>query len=380
MAKHLKQFSVAMFRGISDLNVENTSDINILVGDNNIGKTSVLEALMLLRNPEYFINTVNVARLRDTRNFYSPFRVSNYESFLSLFSKNSYEKMQLQVEGKLDETSVSIKINGTVEKVMVDLFEIEKHSFSIGKKSGFFQLGEQTETPMFVGKYTALINNKTHKEQINFGFYSSVTGNKVRSASIRELIYTSPTEHTSGNIFNKVIRTKGLKESVIKILQTFDKNIVDLLILKNEQTNIPVEYINHKKLGNMPISTYGDGIKKVILIADKIARAADGILLIDEIETAIHAKSYETIFSFIIKACKEFNVQLFATTHSIEALDAILKTQYSEKTGKYDGTNKDLIRIITLRKDKRSGKTLSRVLSGAEVFKNRENFGFEVRI
>jgi len=130
----------------------------------------------------------------------------------------------------------------------------------------------------------------------------------------------------------------------------------------------------------MPISTYGDGIKKVILIADKIARAADGILLIDEIETAIHAKSYETIFSFIIKACKEFNVQLFATTHSIEALDAILKTQYSEKTGKYDGTNKDLIRIITLRKDKRSGKTLSRVLSGAEVFKNRENFGFEVRI
>ena len=38
----------------------------------------------------------------------------------------------------------------------------------------------------------------------------------------------------------------------------------------------------------MPLSTYGDGIKKVIALAGRIADAQNGILLIDEIETSIH--------------------------------------------------------------------------------------------
>jgi AAA15 family ATPase/GTPase len=145
-------------------------------------------------------------------------------------------------------------------------------------------------------------------------------------------------------------------------------------------SNAPVEYIKHNKLGLMPVSTYGDGIKKVILLADRIAHAQNGVLLLDEIETAIHVRSYPDIFNFVVKACIEFNVQLFATTHSIEALDSILKTQYNEKTEEYDKAQKDSIRVITFRKEENEGKTLSRVLSGEKVFQNRENFGFEVRI
>ena len=44
----LKNFSVKQFRGIRDLNVDKLGDVNLIVGDNNSGKTSVLEAIMLL--------------------------------------------------------------------------------------------------------------------------------------------------------------------------------------------------------------------------------------------------------------------------------------------------------------------------------------------
>lgn len=130
----------------------------------------------------------------------------------------------------------------------------------------------------------------------------------------------------------------------------------------------------------MPLSTYGDGIKKVLLLANSIARASGGILLVDEIETAIHSRHYDDIFRFIIKACQQFDIQLFATTHNIEAVDCFLATQYDEENDIYDDNNLDLIRVITFRKNDEKDKTDARVLSGEEVFKNRKNFEFEVRL
>lgn len=108
-------------------------------------------------------------------------------------------------------------------------------------------------------------------------------------------------------------------------------------------------------------------------MANAIIGATDGILLIDEIETAIHRKYYNDIFRFIVKACRTFNVQVFITTHSIEAIDGLLAAQ------DYDIQSKeDAITVVTLRRE--NHKTYSRVLQGREVFKNREAFGFEVRL
>src|SRR5438045_9351098 len=48
---HIDGFSIHQFRGIQDLKLEGLGQINLLVGDNNSGKTSVLEALSLYSNP-----------------------------------------------------------------------------------------------------------------------------------------------------------------------------------------------------------------------------------------------------------------------------------------------------------------------------------------
>ena len=66
-------------------------------------------------------------------------------------------------------------------------------------------------------------------------------------------------------------------------------------------------------------------------------------------------------------------MQVFITTHSIEAIDALLATQ------NYDMQNDtDDISVCTIKKI--SDASYSRVLPGREVFKNREAFEFEVRL
>lgn len=75
-----------------------------------------------------------------------------------------------------------------------------------------------------------------------------------------------------------------------------------------------------------------------------------------------------------------FDIQLFATTHSIEAVDGFLATQYDGQNDVYDSQNENLIRVITFRKNSEKDKTDARVLNGKEVFDNRRNFPFEVRV
>ena len=126
----------------------------------------------------------------------------------------------------------------------------------------------------------------------------------------------------------------------------------------------------------MPLSNYGDGIKKVLSIASGLARAVNGVLLIDEVETAIHSRYFEDIFRFIASACRKFDVQVFITSHSIEAIDGFLSIVDYEKTTEQE----DPINVVTLKKDWSSSLSYARVLSGCHVHQNREQFGFEVRL
>ena len=176
------------------------------------------------------------------------------------------------------------------------------------------------------------------------------------------------------------MKNDDYKNIVLHVIQIFDEDIEDILYIKNEQTSRPIECLKHKKLGIMPLATYGDGIKKVLLLANSIAQAAGGILLVDEIETAIHSRYYDDIFKFIIKSCQQFKIQLFATTHSIEAVDGFLATQCDEEGENYRVDKEDVIRVVTFRKNSEKNKTDARVLTGKEVFENRKNFEFEVRV
>ena len=49
-----------------------------------------------------------------------------------------------------------------------------------------------------------------------------------------------------------------------------------------------------------------------------------GILLVDEIESAIHKNHINKVFDSIIKICKKYKIQLICTTHSLEVIDGII--------------------------------------------------------
>lgn len=383
MAK-LNNISIGAFRGISDLTVNDLSQVNLIVGDNNCGKTSILEAIQLLRAPEDINNVFRVSRNRDAYSGFS--RIPIFDSFVNMLQGNTEKSISISCQYQDKDVNLlsdygtrAINISGIVRRVMFDANELRQKDRLAYRETMVmdFDGGEIEE---FIGEITTETTPlPITRDIIKVNRFTSVTGRAINSnkRGTIKITYLSPIAHLIGNTFDRIIRNEKYKEICIKMLKLFDDNIEDLLLLNLESSYRPVEFVRNKITGLMPLSTYGDGIKKVLAIANAIAQSSDGILLIDEIETAVHSKYYDDIFRFIVKASIQYNVQLFITTHSIEAVDGLLNTQvidnvYSESS--------DTIKVVTLRKDGTSGKTISRSMTGKEVFNKREAFDFEVRI
>ncbi len=373
MAVHIESLKVSHFRGIHHLVVDNLNHINIIAGDNNSGKTSVLEALLLLRSPADFTNILRVARMRDTNIFLSG--TSVYESFVNLFPQDA-SMMEIALNAVCKGENVAYELYGKQKKIMMDPEDVIKKMRLANRKRAIGEMDSgMIEVDAFSGELWYEIGGDRDKVEVEIDAYTTTSGREIKRNNYLNIVYLSPTDHVRGNVIDRILRNHSYKEICLRILQIFDPAIMDILILRNEDNNRSMEYIKHETLGNMPLSTYGDGIKKVLSLANGIAQAAGGVLLIDEVETAIHSKYYDDIFRFLVKACIQFDVQAFITTHSIESIDGLLSTQdYAQQ----DQT--DNISVLTFKKDIGGLRTYSRVLTGRHVYSNREQFGFEVRL
>lgn len=376
MAK-INNININSFRGICNLSVNDLSHVNLIVGDNNCGKTSILEALQLLRAPEDINNIFRVSRIRDAYSGFS--RMPIFDSFINMLQGDHSKALSVSCDYQNENNDCfksSVSITGSVKRVMFDINELsQKDRFAYRER---IIEPDDNEIDEFEGNLVSESNvSGLSINPIKINRFTNVTGRAVVNNGKIKINYLSPVSHVVGNTFDRIIRNEKYKEICITMLKMFDENIDDLLLLRMESSYRPIEYVKNRANGLMPLSTYGDGIKKVLAIANAIAQAANGILLIDEIETAIHSKYYDDIFRFIIKASVQYNVQLFITTHSIEAVDGLLNTQTID--GEYSESS-DLIKVITLRKDSVSGKTMARSMTGKEVFDGREKFDFEVRI
>ena len=174
-----------------------------------------------------------------------------------------------------------------------------------------------------------------------------------------------------------IVDNPDYKKLAIDILRQFDDSIADICYTKVDDGTY-LESIITKSGVNMPFSVYGNGIKKILYILNKLFDATDSLLLIDEIETGLHKKYFDILFPVVFALARKLNVQVFIATHSIEAIEAILRYGNYEKN---DSKN-DPIKVITLKKVEvdNGSNIVARNVTGKYVYDNRKVFEFEVRL
>ncbi|MGN4768670.1 AAA family ATPase [Bacillus thuringiensis] len=375
MTNKITSMEVVSFRGIQNLKVENLGGINIVTGNNNSGKTSFLEAMMMLSVPESLLNIIRVARLRESGKLYMPMlrnRLLSFQVFSYLFNKKS-EGLNLLINGNYGSSRITLSIEGEFQKLLLDEFMIKdllsNSRYSKSRYKEIESLDEEVET--FIGKHSYSVNDIIdEKKELFFNKYilDEILRNNRRIHNNFKYNFISSIDHIIKDFINVIIKNIDFKKEVIEILNIFDEDIEDLVIVEDDDRYI--HCIVSKNNGLMPLSIYGDGIKKVIALASGIISSKNGILLVDEIETSIHKKIMPRVFHWLIESCRKFSVQLFLTTHSLEVVDEILNANPS-------AIEKDVLRLVTLKKNET--RTIARVLTGEEAIKLRNNFDMELR-
>lgn len=315
MKKHLGNLTIHQFRGLRELTLDGLGQINLLVGPNNCGKTTVLEAVSVYCKPMDPLEWLNTAWRREIKSSRFPLsdalkwlfpqinnpntelytgetHISASGSYQVIESKATYSEFLSTDAGEED----SVESTRRGADLNLSIREFQETIFPINKT---FQIWEDQQ----------FIN----RNPISYPELSVITitpfSHRVEQIQIRQLTEA---------------RFKGMKNQAIEVIQMLDPDIADMEIL-SPKGNRPNLFIHHQKLGIAPLSVFGDGLRRLLMIAMSIPSVSNGIMLIDEIETAIHISALEDIFRWLVQVCKQYNVQLFATTHSLEAVDAILK-------------------------------------------------------
>ena len=342
MDNHISDIYIRSFRGISNLELKDIKLINILTGDNNGGKTSVLEVIQSIKNPCDFRTWRSLIRRGERISVIRG--MSYYEGFYDLFDINKEEKtieydvclingqkynvkvMAERVEEEIMEKDL-VKLQGGYNAMDEDSLQDNFLNVSKLNLKTFLNGTEMMEDSLYEGQMRYIPEEV--KEDKNF---------------VEKIVYVSPIRHAEGNFYlSQILAYPEMYEQMLQVLKEYDKKA-------------------------LPLNVYGDGMKKAILLMSAVIAAKDGILLLDEFETAIHTSAMNKTFKWIIESCKKLNVQVFMTSHSKEAIDKVLKCSPECI---------DDMAVYTLYKD--SEGTSVRRLDGKMAIEAQDEMGLELR-
>lgn len=112
---------------------------------------------------------------------------------------------------------------------------------------------------------------------------------------------------------------EGISHYILEGFHAIDLTIKEIKVISLNEPNL---YLKRENEPLMPIELFGDAMRRVARITIAMLGARNGIVLIDEIENGVHYTNQSKIWELIFKLAQQFNVQVFATTHSKEMAQA----------------------------------------------------------
>ena len=370
MTHHINEFTVHDYKGIHELTLKDIASINILTGDNNSGKTSLLELIATTEDPSSLWNWRSALRINNI----SFFRCRSYfEGFCNLFPFEQAEGKKVEYEWlDQDKKKFQWQMNGTVINKQILESEIDKNRHHVNLE-GEKKVNRKNEDVLLDSQEIKLIFscNGSHIEDSKTVFdRQNYISDDRPSYQNNEIIFVSPFVYITHDYLNNTLTNPDAYVQLIYMLKFFDPHIIGLNAIKSDYSPNIVNYQilsnNHKH--SLPLSEYGDGMKMAIHFLSALIQAQNGILLIDEFETGIHTSCMDQVFSLLLENALKLNVQVFMTSHSKEAISKVLRLSPDIQ---------EKLALYTLYKYK--GKNYARRVDCQKAIKMQEELGMELR-
>lgn len=327
-AKHLTDLTIENFRGLRKVELHGLGAVNLIVGQNNTGKTSLLEAIMAVVKPE------------SLRTLPEPFRQKAFEEKQDsqpvgpIFAQpDSWLLSDGASEGELT-AQTSLGTNGVV--------------YFKGQIPSGRHLPENVVSSSFYVDQVAVY--------LRVPFFASLS---VRPVSVR-----TPSPEGLIQPFADAVRSPRSEQDMESILKRMDSRICSVRLDYSRRR--PLITVDVGLAERVPLSHAGQGVYRIVSILSELLGQRPDICLIDELENGIHYSVLPQLWRGISEISSRLGIQVFVTTHSRECLEAATRVFVDE-----DPENTRDFAVIQLMRVR--GEVVGRVLDEKRVAEALDN-------
>ena len=383
----INEIEISGFKGIPHL-VIHPKQINILVGKNNTGKTSVLEAIfstlrvsmsgMQIKYGQHLSSLINVNKKEskvvvklENENKYLLLRRPELKEIIPEFKKQLIDRIKSISHGANNKNGWE-KAEEIVDKILSKndlLSEIEKTAITI--ESGNEKLYIFSYTPLILKEIEPLLD-----------YISKINPHGTPKRLIPIILSNPRFSHFEGNKKSEKVSTfiedlavgerLDINKSTVDKIQNYLKDKKILKCLERFDFD-KLFFRDDKKEYEIPYSFMGDGFKCLIgLIAQ--TSIENKIVLIEEPENHMHPAYIKEFIRQMIVFSETNDMQFFITTHSSDILDVVSTDMLEPKYQEYLSKELDIISLDTLGDD-----ILVRELTKKDASEELENLKIDLR-
>ncbi len=383
----INNLSIANFKKFDSLRLKDLAQINLFVGANNVGKTSILEAIFSFacgKNASAFLPNVVYSRLQGSNNFWqSPYHFVE-AAWNTFHDKNNVQDLTCTFAGDIDGTYQKIVHRFSPGAMLADFLPNEMGAFG----TTALQRDSQTKAKeadkiaggQFLGDWQVELNAE---DVMSFPlvypfFNTSFPLAEPLVLAKKSDILSHRDEVENLKVFSFLSRAGLLQEIIDELNQCFNGNhhIVDISSIPYPDGSPAPINVRFASGASYPLYALGDGMRRWFQLIGSMLVYKNAVHCIEEIDATVHHKAQEDFSYHLCRYAKKYANQLFVTTHNQEYLQAFLQSVAKHKAEGLVSLQDD-VRIITLREV--NNEVRVRVLSGIEAAQALSD-GLELRI
>lgn len=337
----LNSLLINNYKNIRHLLIPKLGRVNLAWGKNNVGKSTLLEALSIYASNGGLSQLYEILKMRgeDLSAFDTMDSITiedELNAFLPLvrdYKRSILETDGIQV-GENEENAVTIK-----------LVRVSWVRTNLSKSGKTIRIVAPVDAPQEenVVSQSLGIQMANHSKQLEFVLNLNEHGfNEFGLLDSKRMPINVPFRYISSNgnqgaSIYKLWSAVSMSESedyVIKALQIIEPRIKRFNILTSDSTGSEQGFIPFVLLegenSRVRLGSMGDGINRILAIILSLINCKGGIFLLDEFENGLHYSVQSKLWDIIFELAKNLDVQVFVTTHSNDCIKSFAHSSMSE--------------------------------------------------
>lgn len=301
----LTSIQIKKFKGFQDTKIDSVRKVNLILGGQNVGKTSLLEVVYLGASD-----------------------ISKYQQLPSLFRVAEGRDIQRYIQAVLGKTSHRVDLfdgaRHVVRTAINDFGEYKKFLQISTLKVDGLSLHRAISGPHVMSQEDLLLEGLVDPANAKRSESPADAFNDCSFANPLAVSVHLPRQQDVVQLFDQAVMARK-KRQLLEMLRQIEPRLEDMHSLSPDgEQRIYAELSDVSDA--LPLPQLGHGFSRLVYLYCSLLVTDAKLALVDEVENGIHFSSLPTLFKGIHDISSKHAVQTIMTTHSWDCIRAAYKT------------------------------------------------------